>query len=324
MNNVQRIEKLELTTNFQIGPVNSYLVFGDKLTLIDVGLKYEKAWQELNEGLKAFNLKLTDIQQIVLTHHHHDHVGLLEWILEKHPSVSVFAHKNTEMLLQDTNYLAWSYEFFEKIYFDFGLPTEMVRKFTYRKQIRPRIKGLKIDLVLQEGDTVPGLPGWKVIETAGHSQDHISLYCPKEEQLICGDFLIKGMHVGIFLDAPMPGKDRAKPLLQYLNNLEKCRKLFVKKAYSGHGPDIDQFIEAIDAQKKNIENRLKRTIVAMKKINRPCTGFEIIQEMYPSRYKKQVITFLLEIISVLDLLQVRNQVVVEKRNGVDLYRLVDK
>lgn len=58
---VQRIEKIELTTNFPIGPVNVYLVFGEKLTLIDAGIKTEQAWKELNNGLYHIGLTLDDI-----------------------------------------------------------------------------------------------------------------------------------------------------------------------------------------------------------------------------------------------------------------------
>jgi len=53
------------------------------------------------------------------------------------------------------------------------------------------------------------------------------------------------------------------------------------------------------------------------------TGFEIIREMYKGRYERAVITFVFEILSVLDLLQERNIVIADKKNGVYQYRLVD-
>lgn len=320
---MQRVERLELTTNFPIGPVNSYIVFGEKLTLIDAGLKNSQGWNELNDGLHRLGVSLSDIEQIVLTHHHNDHTGLVDWILEKNPSIKIFAHKDTEMILKDESYLEWSSEFFYKLFIEFGLTKEMANGWAFRKGHRDYFQNAKVDGVLKEGDTVPGLPDWTVIETLGHSQDHISLYSADEQLFICGDNIIKGVHAGMFLDAPKQGYERAKPLLQYLNNLEKCRTLPAKLTYSGHGPTIDNLNKAIDAHIRNIENRTGRVINSLKKANGAATGFEIIQDMYRGRYEKAVITFVFEILSVLDLLQERNLVIAEKQEGVYQYRLVN-
>lgn len=108
---MQKIEKIELSTNFPIGPVNVYVLFGEKLTLIDTGLNRELAWKELNNGLLKLGLNLNDIEQIVLTHHHNDHTAMIDWILEENPSIQVFAHQDTEMILKDEDYLEWSSQF---------------------------------------------------------------------------------------------------------------------------------------------------------------------------------------------------------------------
>ncbi|MFD1848762.1 MBL fold metallo-hydrolase [Oceanobacillus bengalensis] len=316
---VQRVEKIELTTNFPIGPVNVYLLFGEKLTLVDAGLKTEQAWKELNDGLHNLGLTLNDIEQIVLTHHHNDHMGLLEWILEKNP-VPVYAHKNTETYLCDEDYMYWCGEFFEKLFYEFGLTAEMAKKWAYRKRDRDLLVGLKINKGLQEGDEIPGLPGWEVIETLGHSQDHISLYYAKEKIFICGDHVIDGIHAGIFLDAPFRGKKRAKPLLQYMENLEKCVSLPAQITYSGHGPDIYNLRDVIYTQFERTEKRANRVKSVLAKASG--TGLDIIKEMYPDRYKKGVITFVFEITSVLDLLQERHEITAEKKNGIYVYSLL--
>ena len=118
----------------------------------------------------------------------------------------------------------------------------MATHWAYRKGHRDYFQTATVDEVLNEGDMVPGLPSFQVIETLGHSQDHLSFYCEDEQLFICGDHIIKGIHGGMFLDAPKPGNERAKPLLQYLSNLEKCRKLPAKYTFSGHGAIIDNFI----------------------------------------------------------------------------------
>ncbi|MEK4425834.1 MBL fold metallo-hydrolase [Solibacillus sp. FSL K6-1523] len=320
---MHRVEKLELTTNFPIGPVNSYVVFGEKLTLIDAGLKNKQGWDDLNNGLHRLGIQLTDLEQIIITHHHNDHTGLVDWILEKNPAIKILAHKDTEMILQDDSYLQWSAEFFYNLFLEFGLTKDAATKWAFRKRSRDYFQMAKVDEVLGEGDIVPGLPTFQVIETLGHSQDHISLYCADEQLFFCGDHIIKGLHGGMFFDAPKPGSERAKPLLQYLNDLEKCRKLPAKLTFSGHGPIIDDLNGAIDWHRSNIEKRVTRVIQTLKNANGLATGFEIIQDMYRERYEKGIITFLFEVLSVLDLLEERKMITVEKQNGVLKYRLVN-
>ena len=320
---MQRVEQIELTTNFPIGPVNAYVVFGEKLTLIDAGLKNEQGWKELNEGLHQLGIGVNDLEQIVLTHHHNDHTGMVDWLLEENPTIKILAHEKTELILKDEDYLRWSSEFFENLFLEFGLTRELARQWAYRKGYRDYFRVAKVDEVLKDGDYVPGLAKWQVIETLGHSQDHISLYCAEEQLFLCGDNIIKGVHAGMFLDAPFRGQERAKPLLQYLANLEKCRALPTKMTYSGHGPIIEDLNEAIDGHIRNIENRTERVITTLKKANGAATGFEIIQDMYRGRYEKALITFVFEIVSVLDLLQERDIIVAHKENGVYQYRLVN-
>lgn len=324
LSTVQKIEKIELTTGFPIGTVNAFVVFDEKRTLIDAGLKNKQGWDDLNNGLHRIGLKITDIEQIVLTHHHNDHTGLVDWLLEKNPSIKIFAHQDTQMMLQDESYIEWCSEFFENLFIEAGLTKELVDKWAFGKGYqRDYFQEAKVDGILKEGDTVPGLPSFQVIETLGHSQDHLSFYSADEKLFICGDHIIKGIHVGMFLDAPKPGEKRAKPLIQYLTNLEKCRKLSAKLTFSGHGPIIENFEEAIDFHLNNINKRIDRVIHSMKKANRRVTVFEIIQDMYRDRYEKAVIAYLFEVLSILDLLEERKMVTSEKANGVNRYRLLN-
>lgn len=69
----------------------------------------------------------------------------------------------------------------------------------------------------------------------------------------------------MWMDPPKPGSERAKPLIQYLSNLEKCRKLSADFTFSGHGPIITNLNEAIDGHIGNIDNRVTRVINTLKK-----------------------------------------------------------
>jgi len=97
----KKIHRLSLPTPFSIGPVNVYLVESDSLTLVDAGPKTDEAWESLKEQLRARGYSPSDIEQVVLTHHHIDHAGLLDFLREN-GKIRVFGHpKNRPWIRQD-------------------------------------------------------------------------------------------------------------------------------------------------------------------------------------------------------------------------------
>ena len=56
--------------------VNAWLLRGDPVTLIDTGPRADGALAALEEGLRREGLRVEDIELLLATHHHLDHVGL--------------------------------------------------------------------------------------------------------------------------------------------------------------------------------------------------------------------------------------------------------
>src|SRR6478752_991398 len=57
-----------------VGSVNAWLLRGDPLTLIDTGPRDDGALAALVDGLRREGLRLEDIELVLATHHHPDHV----------------------------------------------------------------------------------------------------------------------------------------------------------------------------------------------------------------------------------------------------------
>src|SRR5690625_484251 len=90
------ISQLTLPTPFAIGDTHTYLLKGDILTLVDAGVKTKEAWEALKSQLKELGYYPNDIEQIILTHHHPDHIGLVEQFPR---AEHVVAHKNVDLWL---------------------------------------------------------------------------------------------------------------------------------------------------------------------------------------------------------------------------------
>src|SRR5215216_2058219 len=59
-----------------VGSVNAWLLRGDPVTLIDTGPREDAALGALEAGLRRHGRRIEDIELLLATHHHLDHVGL--------------------------------------------------------------------------------------------------------------------------------------------------------------------------------------------------------------------------------------------------------
>src|SRR5947209_20357273 len=66
-----------------IGSVNTWLLCGEPLTLIDTGPRSDEAITALEAGLRKEDLRVEDIELVIPTHHHLDHTGLIATIVAR-------------------------------------------------------------------------------------------------------------------------------------------------------------------------------------------------------------------------------------------------
>ena len=71
-----------IPTPFAVGRVNCYLLEDEPLTLIDTGPNSGKALDELQRQLGERGHSIDDLELVIVTHQHIDHLGLVEIIVE--------------------------------------------------------------------------------------------------------------------------------------------------------------------------------------------------------------------------------------------------
>ena len=76
------IHRLRIPTPFAVGRVNCYLIEDEPLTLVDTGPNSGKALDELQRQLAERGHSIDDLELVILTHQHIDHLGLVEIIVE--------------------------------------------------------------------------------------------------------------------------------------------------------------------------------------------------------------------------------------------------
>ena len=163
---------------FRLNHINLYiLATAEGWVLIDTGLNNEitaQHWQALLKGPLAGK----PVYQIIVTHHHVDHIGYAG-------PLAALTGAQTFSSLAETEHAKWLYALADEdfgnllaeTYHRYGLPTELVNAVRsagsrYRRNTAP----LPEFSLLQEGDEIKTSAGsWRIRTDTGHSDAQISL-----------------------------------------------------------------------------------------------------------------------------------------------------
>lgn len=315
------IYKIEVPTPFSVGPINLYLLEGEKLTLVDAGPLTSEAWDELSREMEHIGYKISDIQQVILTHHHVDHCGLLERIRKvsgawaiAHPLAVPFVELKEE-------FMAYHDRFFNELYTECGVPKEyfsVIEKF--HQQLMTFSEPSQIDEVVKHEQEVPYLPEWKVLYTPGHTQSHIALYREEDRILIAGDHIIKHISSNAFIEPPRDHSNhRPFTLMQYRTSLEMCLNIKIDIVFSAHG-------EAITNHEELISQRLKKTWDRADRLRKflqdgEKTAYELTVLLFPHLNEKVLPLTISETLGHLDLLTMQYQMEITERDGIVYYSI---
>jgi glyoxylase-like metal-dependent hydrolase (beta-lactamase superfamily II) len=116
----------------------------------------------------------------------------------------------------------------------------------------PAAKGLVLERELRDGDTVGP---FVVIETPGHSADHVSYLAG--DVLFCGDTVLGAGSVFI-----PPG---GGSLVRYLDSLERLRRLELQAICPGHGPVVWEPREKLTEYIEHRLDRERRLVAALER-----------------------------------------------------------
>jgi glyoxylase-like metal-dependent hydrolase (beta-lactamase superfamily II) len=258
--------------------VNAVLVEGDPLTLVDTGVRTPESLAALERALAERGRRVEDLEQIVVTHPHHDHFGAAAALVERSGArvVGDGAAVTAAFPASFEPNARARLSYFEEA----GAPEEL------RRQWRERRGGFASDAdpvvmerELVDGDLVRmGGQDWRVISTPGHAATSISLYQPEARLLIAGDMLIGNAGASVTLHAmPRPGRW----LLDILDSLDRLGALDVDLAYPGHGPLIEDGARVIPERRARASQRLDE--VADRLRARPYGAYALSTAIYPPR-----------------------------------------
>ena len=292
------IHKIVIPTPFAVGDVNAFIVKGDVLSLIDAGPKTPGAYEALKRGIQELGYSFNDIEQVILTHHHPDHAG---WI-DAFENAKVFGHPYNDLWLKrDEAFFKYHDTFYLDRLVEEGVPEEYLGWVKKMKRSVAFMGERPLDKMLVEGDTLPGHPGWTVLETLGHAQSHLAFWNENQRAMIGGDLVLPSVSSNPLIEPPLdPKQERPRSLLQYNASLKRILTLPVDIIYTGHGDEVRNAHSLIEGRLVKQRDRALKVLAMMD--NGPRTIFELTKELFPAVYQKELGLTLSETIGQTDYL----------------------
>jgi glyoxylase-like metal-dependent hydrolase (beta-lactamase superfamily II) len=321
------VHVLSVPTPFAVGRVNTYLIEDDPLTLVDTGPNSGTSLAALVDALDRHGRRLAELERIVLTHQHIDHIGLARILVERSGAELWTLEALAPWLNDYSAEMEADDAFAEALMLRHGIPVDItIALRAVAAQFREWATGAEVTHTVGDGDVL-GFAGrsWRVHHRPGHSPSDTVFFDETSGELICGDHLIKHISSNPLISRPLPGSDREpvqrpRALITYLDSLSATRELDVRIAYPGHGDQIEDHRTLIDERFAGHEQRA--ATIAEILSDGPKTGFEIAQRIWGNVAVTQAYLTLSEVLGHLDLLMDRGQVIELQTDRVVRYEMI--
>ncbi len=252
-------------------------------TLIDTGSGFGDSSVQLLAGIAALrddfgeSLRVTDIQQILITHGHIDHFGGLAFMLEQTGGARVGIHElDRRVLISYEERVAVATQdlrvYLERAGIAPAKRQQLIEMYGFAKQ---HFRSVNVDFALEE-DTL--FEGMQFIHTPGH--------CPGQVCVLIGDTLLSADQI---LPRTTPHQSpesitRYTGLGHYRESLRKIARISgITLALGGHETPMRDVHTRIDAIHASHERKLNRVLDIISAADTPPTVAQVTQQMYPDK-----------------------------------------
>ena len=187
-----------------------YLIVGETLTLVDSGLPWHPGG--ILNYIHSIGRQPDELKHILVTHSHPDHVGGTLSLIRK-TGAAIVAHRsdtrrdrNNHLHLGYTSHLG-------------PIPVPI-----------PLLARTGVDILAEDGDTLPLHGGIRVIHTPGHTRGSVCFLLEESKTLFSGDTIFSdGKQIS--RSVPFPGYDRDS----YIRSLKRLSEFEFEGLFGGHG-----------------------------------------------------------------------------------------
>jgi len=317
------VHRLEFTVDWPPGHSGAYLVGGEEPVLVDAGVPGDRGGRELRDALAPLGYDAADIDHVLVTHPHSDHVGQVTTVLEA-GDATVYAPAGIRPRLdRPTDDLAAGVRSTAVEAGMAGQRADEAVKEAVNSLMRDRtlLPTDEIDVDLAYGETadVGGLEV-ETIHTPGHQVDHACFQVTAADDhdgdlLFGGDMVIlpfrsAALDVGIDEGAYGAVED-------FYAAYDRLEGRDIAEVYPGHGPVFTEYDEAIRTSVEDLDSTVGDVHDTLADLE-PATPFEVGRE----RGGEDMTAVMLDTIGALGYLEDEGRATFDLEDGVRVYRTV--
>lgn len=309
---------------FGIKTVNVWLVEGTPLTLIDTGANSATALEQIEAGLAERGYAVEDLERIVITHHHIDHLGLAG-TLQRRSGAELCCLDQAAPALEEWERFAIADD-------------DDARRLMLRHGVEPQVAdALRSVANIVRGWGAPSRPDHLVadggtlrigdLETTvhhrpGHSTSDIVLRDVEGRLAVCGDHLLADISSNALLARPVGSETaplrRPQSLLLYRESLRATRALDFEIGLGGHGRPFTGHRALIDERLAAHDERAAQILDVLGP--EPTTAHRICVALWGPTAITQVFLTLSEVLGHADLLVADGRVIEDREDDVITFR----
>ncbi len=315
------VHTVTLPTPFLVGPVNTYVIRRDPITLIDTGPLTDDAWDVLRAGLRNIRLSVHDIERVLFTHGHQDHFGQAYRIADVSGASfhgARFDQKNFLMKRQTRRLLdkmsRAGFGAFER----FVVVTAVTAVDTFAQPF-DSIEELNGGEVLSGEDYFI-----RVLSTPGHTPGCLCYEIVHDGILFTGDTVLRDITPNAIVDEdPRRPGQTFRSLSVYLESLDQLEKDYAEiTMLTGHGRPVTDFPARRQEVARLYQNRSEDLIKALS--GSPRTVRELVFDLFPAVQTINLYLAFSEVMGFLMYLEDQGRVEQFAERHVDRYRLTPR
>ena len=260
------VGRVEFSVEWPPGHVAAYHVDGPELTLVDAGMDEQQGREELREGLADRGYDLADVDNLLVTHPHIDHIGQTNTLIEA-ADPSVYAPAGVrDRFDRDLDDLRTTVEAHAEEAGVFGEYLEEAVDMSVESLERNRelLDPDTVDVWVEDGETV-SVSGVDLdaVHAPGHQADHLCFHGEVGGQpvLLSGDMALPdfrpvALHTGL-------DDGYQDTIGAFYGALDRRAELDEDRVYHGHGQVHSDFQAALERDRDSLDRLLSDALESL-------------------------------------------------------------
>jgi glyoxylase-like metal-dependent hydrolase (beta-lactamase superfamily II) len=301
------------------GSVNALLIEDEPLTLVDTPPNWAASLTALEDQLAEHGYRIEDLERLVLTHQHIDHIGVAEIVATRSHAEVCALDEMAPWLADYDAQIAADNRFEHAIALRNGMPDELAAAHNaYTERLSAYGGGVEVTRRLAAGESLEfENRSWRVHHRPGHSPSDTVFHDEHSGELIGGDHLMKEQLSNSLMTRPLGdelGDAASRPhwLTIYMDSLRATRDMDLSMVIAGHGPPVDEPVALIDERLMKQERRAQKLedMIA----EEPRTGFDLAYAIWGELPIGEVYLALSSVLGHMDILVEAGHVIEQENN----------